>query len=256
MDLGFVGAFGGMIGTPDDNLFRTCNAAYMHGIIEHYLMDADDLDEGVKYVEENICQNLTQEPSMMAVNNKWECEHGIGHGVVQHIRAKNDRATLVDALAMCNSTAAGTSNCQNGIWMDHFASTRLTTQLEPEYLHICSEANPSGRGSSSTCEVYAGTEYILHYPRDYAGAIKFCEVGLPKQPSFCINGIGAQAVKENIHDFTIGEAACLTAKTSIDRRSCFSFGMAYYNTATGEHKIPAAMCQNLTVYKSMCMSRT
>jgi hypothetical protein len=38
MELGFDEAWGGMVGTPDVPLLRICSAAYMHGIIENYLV--------------------------------------------------------------------------------------------------------------------------------------------------------------------------------------------------------------------------
>jgi len=248
-DLGVEGAFGSLIGTPDDNVFRTCNAAYMHGVIEHFLVESADLKEGVGFIDSNLCQKLMKSGTLPS--NKWECQHGIGHGVVQHYRKQNNRQTLVDALATCSTTTVNTENCQNGIWMDYFSNTQLTAQLEPSSLQVC-----NNMAASWACQIYSPTEYILHHPRDYAGAIKFCQAGLPSKPGTCIDGVGGQAAKENMHDFSFVEAACLNAQNPKHQVSCFTHGLSYYTTSSGDLKIPASLCENLTVYKNKCMAKT
>lgn len=247
-DLGVEGAFGNMVGTPDDKVFRTCNAAYMHGVIEQFLVDAVDLKKDADYIDTNLCQNFTKSG---VPSNKWECQHGIGHGVIQHYRKKKNRETLVDALATCEKTTTDTSNCQNGIWMDHFAATQLTAQLDPSLLQLCTTLP-----STWACQVYAPTEYILHHPRDYAGAIKYCEEGLASNSDSCIDGVGAQSAKENMHDFLFVEAACLNTQIARQQKSCFGSGLLYYTTASGDLKIPASLCENLTVFKKQCMAMT
>jgi hypothetical protein len=48
-------AWGGMVGTSDAPLLRICNAAYMHGIIEHYLAASENLMDDVTMITDNIC---------------------------------------------------------------------------------------------------------------------------------------------------------------------------------------------------------
>jgi hypothetical protein len=252
-DLGFEAAFGGLPGTDDDAILRTCNAAYMHGIIEHYLAAEENLSDSVTFVETTLCNKLMPPKGNLA-SNKWECEHGIGHGIVQHVRAQKEKETLVDALTYCKNTNVDTETCQNGIWMDYFASTRMTnTMLEPESLKICSDFSAVSIDTWD-CLIYAPTEYLLHNPRDYVGAIQFCRDGL-KDPTICIKGVGSQAGKENMLNFLPVEKACLSAGDSL-QKVCFIEALNYYRMSSGLNHIPASLCHNLDYFKDQCLNYT
>lgn len=252
-NLGFEAAFGSLPGTDDDAILRTCNAAYMHGIIEHYLAAEKNLSNSVILVEKTLCNKLTPPKGMLA-SNKWECEHGIGHGIVQHVRAQKDKETLVDALTYCKNTSVDTETCQNGVWMDHFASTRMTnTMLEPESLKICNDFSGASIDSWD-CLIYAPTEYLLHNPRDYAGAIQFCRDGL-QDPTVCVQGVGSQAGKENMLNFMPVETACLSAGDNL-QNLCVIAALDYYKMSTGLNQIPKSLCHNLDYFKSLCLGRT
>lgn len=252
-NLGFEAAFGNLPGTDDDAILRTCNAAYMHGIIEHYLAEEENLSNSVIFVEANLCNKLTPPKGILA-SNKWECEHGIGHGVVQHVRAKKDKETLVDALTYCKNTTVDTETCQNGVWMDHFASTRMTnTMLEPESLKICNDFSAESIDAWD-CLIYAPTEYLLHNPRDYAGAIQFCHDGL-QDPTSCVQGVGSQAGKENMLNFMPVETACLSTGDYL-QNLCFIAALDYYKMSSGLNQIPTSLCRNLHHFKNLCLGRT
>lgn len=252
--LGFPGAFGTIPGTKDDSILRTCNAAFMHGVIEHYLAANDNLPDAVASVKSKLCDKLTRPKSGASVSNGWECHHGIGHGIVQHVRSQKEKETISDALTYCMNTTADTEVCQNGVWMDYFASTRLTDMIEPESLKVCEEFS-SETLVDFDCYVYAPTAYLLHNPRDYVGAIRFCIAGL-KNPDTCILGAGSQAAKENMMDYLPVETACLSAPTTNLAERCFSSALDYHTMSTGSRKIPAFLCDNLTHFKDMCLDRT
>ena len=251
---GFPGAFGSVPGTEVDTVFRTCNAAFMHGVIEHYLAAQDNLPDAVATVETELCNKLTPpKPGSMA-SNRWECHHGIGHGIVQHVRAQKEKETLSDALTYCVNTTADTEVCQNGVWMDYFASTRMTDMLEPDSLRIC-ETFAEETVAGFDCYIYAPTAYLLHNPRDYVGAIQFCIAGLAN-PDTCISGVGSQSAKENMMDFSPVETACLSAPTASLATSCFYSALGYYTMSTGSSKVPAFLCDNLSHFKDMCLNDT
>lgn len=251
---GFPGAFGSLPGTEDDVILRTCNAAFMHGVIEHYLVAQSNLPHAVHSVKTKLCDKLTPpQPGSMA-SNDWECHHGIGHGIVQHVRAQKEMEILFDALTYCVNTTTESEVCQNGVWMDYFASTRMTDMMEPQALQVC-EKFSSETIVDFDCYIYAPTAYLLHNPRDYVGAIQFCIAGLNRSQT-CVMGVGTQAAKENMMDFAPVETACLSAPTTSLAKQCFSFALSYYTMSTGSSTIPAFICDDLKHFRSMCLDMT
>jgi hypothetical protein len=247
MELGFDAAWGGMVETPDAPLLRICNAAYMHGIIEHYLAASENLVEDVAMITNNICKNLTH-----VKDGVWECHHGVGHGIIQHYRNIKEQETLTQAIEACGNTRFP-KDCENGLWMDHFASTKVSGMLEPSSLHVCSLS----KADLWACGTYSPTEYLLHYPRDYTGAVQFCLEGFSNDSGFsnrCVKGVGMQAAKENIHDYWPVEEAGLTVPENL-QWGYFKEAIHYYSMATGS-TIPASMCENLVVFKDQCMRGT
>jgi hypothetical protein len=247
MELGFDQAWGGMLGTPDAPLLRTCNAAYMHGIIEHYLAVSENLVDDVAMITSTICKGLT-----MVKKGVWECHHGVGHGIIQHFRSIKEKETLQQAIEACGNTAFA-KDCENGLWMDHYASTKVSGMLEPSSLNVCLLA----KADLWACANYAPTEYLLHYPRAYSGAVQFCLAGFSYDSRFsdnCVRGIGNQAAKENLHDYWPVEEAGLTVPEHL-QKGFFHEAIKYYSMSTGS-KIPPSMCENLVVFKDQCMAGT
>jgi hypothetical protein len=244
-ELGFDAAWGGMVGTDDAPLLRICNAAYMHGIIEHYLLDSENLMDDVTMITDSICKELTN-----VDHGGWECHHGIGHGIIQHFRSIKDKETLTEAIDACKMTAFA-ADCENGLWMDHFASTRVSGMLEPSSLEVCSLA----QSDSWACGIYSPTEFLLHYPRAYKEAVQFCQTGFANDTHHehvCINGVGMQAAKENLHDYLPVEEACLTVPKGL-QWAFFHEAIHYYTMSTGQSKIPPSLCENLVVFKDQCI---
>jgi len=178
-------------------------------------------------------------------------QDGIGHGVIQNYRRSKQLETLQSAIQACKKTTFA-QTCENGLWMDHFASTRVSGMLEPESLLVC----PQLATFSFSCTIYAPTEYLLHYPRAYEQAVVFCNTGLANYTSLaniCVGGVGMQAAKENMQDFAPVERACLSAPNEQQQRECFAQGLYYYTMTTGKSTIPTSVCEHLTTYKPLCL---
>merc|ERR1719444_680945 len=102
----------------------TCNAAYLHGIIELFLYHAGlegNLQAAVNFISSKICGRLGHD-----FRPPWECRHGVGHGIAQFQRHAATRAALDAALNTAASAVAKKGDAWNGIWMDHFASTTVS----------------------------------------------------------------------------------------------------------------------------------
>jgi hypothetical protein len=252
VNLGFHASLEGMIGNKDARILRTCNAAYMHGIIEQYIEKQNNLLDAASFIQTNLCDTFPNPYDQTVASNKAECEHGIGHGIFHHIRTQHDSQTILEALSTCGNATTDTRSCQNGVWMDYFASTRISTiTLKPESLHICDSLSYN-TVNTWDCLIYAPTEYLLHNPGDYAGAIQFCSAGLD-HPETCILGVGSQAGKENMLDLSIVENACLSANTPYQDR-CFKSALEYYAMSTGIHSIPPSLFKNLIYFRRVCLN--
>lgn len=184
---GFVDAFDGLPGTDDDKLLHTCNAAYMHGIIEHYLLNSTQLLQDAAFVDRSICKILNDGVEHGIITTlPWECRHGIGHGILQHLQEQADFDTLKQSLQACASSCAyvtGASaqycmkyanQCQNGVWMDYFTtSVKLTAPMvDPSMTQICTSV--PGNMDPNDCTFYAPTAFLLHNPQQYTAAIDWC----------------------------------------------------------------------------------
>eukprot|EP00804_Cyclotella_cryptica_P020623 CCRYP_003450-RA/>CCRYP_003450-RA protein AED:0.37 eAED:0.37 QI:32/1/1/1/1/1/2/276/516 len=129
-------AFDSMIGTDDAKLLRVCNAAYLHGVIKFHLRDVHDVDDLIREAAEiqaNVCSQLTN------VNlGTWECQHGIGHGIIQRLRMDGEQSIVKLGIEACEKAfpSGGSSTCENGLWMDHFAVSGNVLGMETRMMAI------------------------------------------------------------------------------------------------------------------------
>ena len=283
-------AYDGMVGTDDAHLLRLCNAAYLHGVIEFHLRDVppDNLASAALEIESNVCVNLAN------VNfGTWECHHGIGHGIIQRHRMEAEKDVIQKSVISCEEVfgaSGGATDCENGVWMDHFAVSGNILSMETKMmamdvvanelkgaLSVLAESQNGIEGAATQlpplpptlqichlgshadidCFTYAATEYLLVHPRDYLGAIRYCtDPSANIQPSearLCVAGAASQCAKENMHDFSTLEEVCRTLNDENEGVQCFQNGLNYFRMST-EHKSPsdAGLCDNLTRYQVNC----
>jgi hypothetical protein len=250
--LGFDAAVN-LVMEEDPNLMRMCNAAYLHGTIENFLREKhpktnDFLQANIAYVKETVCDKLDSVPL-----GQWECLHGIGHGILQHIRHQKLMESLQTSIKECH----GDVTCENGIWMDHFASTSISSELDPvEAMQVCDLATERGR---TVCLAYAPTEFLLHYPGKYKEAMTYCSTLREKSNTLvdvftCVGGVGWQTAKEHMDDFPEIERICQSAPIdAMFKDECFDNALTYYKTATASDTVPARLCEDLDHFKDKCM---
>jgi len=147
--------------------------------------------------------------------------------------------------------------------MDHFASTPVAADIDTTlFMNVCDLASPSG---VITCYVYAPTEYLLHFPQDYHGAIRACEKHLlPSKDSnnnkklvACTSGVGIQAVIEHLGDFELLQTICLYTSTTEQQNNCFERAMQLQIMQTNEDFSKSEKCDTLsetsnTQFKTIC----
>ena len=256
-EFGVESAFAGILGTNNDILLRLCNGAYLHGVIETHLKEVDDPVEAALELDKNVCVPLHGVPKGM-----WECQHSIGHGFIQKIRNERDQQTIVDAIHICRRNKGFdiqlTMSCENGVWMNCFAASRF----EGAFSFDMSSSSPSLELCVNSdidafvpgdCALYAATEYLLHQPKDYEGAIQWCLADDNYLQKYCVEGVGMQTAKENLRDYQILEKACLTAPKSY-QPDCIKEGFMYQSFSTGESKMPQDLCNQVPHFMDDCLA--
>jgi len=232
------------------DLLMTCNAAYLHGIIELFLFQAGiagHLQVAVKFVTAKICSRMGRE-----FRPPWECRHGVGHGIAQFHRHNATRRALDEALSTASSSVTTSSgHAWNGIWMDHFASTTVSGHDADDpvaVLSVCSDPKLGARRGRGDCLLYSATAFLLHRPRAYVAALEWCYDGCAPMgsscESSCVHGVGMQTFKENLDNMRLVGRVCGKAKTQGLRQGCVSGAKGYYSFATG-HTLPAQFCRQI-----------
>jgi hypothetical protein len=61
------------------------------------------------------------------------------------------------------------------------------------------------------CYLYAPVHYLSFHKNDYVGALSWCNTAEKEYVGSCINGLGSQAMKENINNPLFVEDVCNTA---------------------------------------------
>eukprot|EP00928_Gymnodinium_smaydae_P028671 TRINITY_DN21813_c0_g1_i1.p1 TRINITY_DN21813_c0_g1~~TRINITY_DN21813_c0_g1_i1.p1 ORF type:complete len:497 (+),score=30.36 TRINITY_DN21813_c0_g1_i1:192-1682(+) len=239
------------------DLLMTCNAAYLHGTVEHFLHKAglaDQLSHAVRFVKSYICSRFR---SGGEIRPLWECEHGVGHGILQYQRYIGTRLALDKALR----EAGAASTLWNGIWMDHFASTTVSGSDADDpvlVMSVCSDPELGAKHGSADCFYYAPTAFLLHRPRAYVAAFRWCDDGCAVAGSSCYGpcseGIGSQTLKENLDNMRLVGQVCAKASSIRLQSLCISGANTYYQFATGE-SMPLRYCNQIEhpALKSTCI---
>ena len=177
-----------------------CNSGYLHGIIEtHFSKSAD-----VFTAMQTVCN-----PYPLGKYLSWQCYHGVGHGIMYY--TSND---LPKSLGLCekyeNSFARAT--CANGVFMENFnTDQKLHTSIFLKESDPCQGQAPHHKGA---CYLYAPTYYLSLHKNDYVGALKWCGDAELLYRSTCAQGIGSQAIKENINNPKSVEEICMSNKSA------------------------------------------
>ena len=226
--------------------------------------------------------------------------HGIGHGIIQRYRSESQIDIIKKSMQTCKEMSAidgGLSNlvkeCENGMWMDHFATSGNILAMESQFMAIDAVEDElkavllhlDDSHSSETiesrfqtplpselqvcalastdfdCFMYAASEYLLVNPRDYNGAFQYCQnvesSGITADQSLiCINGAAQQCAKENMDDFTVVEKFCQGLNNEMDGKICFRYALNYFSMSTGDSNLGSELCNSLSHYKTVCQQWT
>lgn len=208
-----------------------CNSGYIHGVIESYLLESKDVFTSMK----TMC-NAYKLGSFIS----WECYHGAGHGVMYYTNNNLPRA-----LQMCSQYSASfaRSSCINGVFMENFntdGDEHHSYFLKTDNLfYPCNEEDSKYK---SDCYLYAPIHYLNYHKNDYLGALEWCKNAEQDYVSICIQGVGSQAIKENIHNPKNVEEICNRAS---DATSCIAGMVGLYINHYGALDPAKNLCDEL-----------
>ena len=302
----YEGAYDGLLDS-DPQLLRLCNAAFLHGVLEYHLrsVSIDKLVDEANEINKNVCTKMfhvdmgawechhgighgiiqrfrMDAPTMVIAQSmnvckqtslNGECENGLwmDHFAVSgNIRAMDNRLMAADVVETELQNAIAEKDDTDDLVqtekdVDMDLSAVNIDGLEPETLQIC---NMASFGNSYDCMIYAATEYLLVKPRDYSGAMHYCNdisanIGR-SQHQTCVNGVAVQCAKENMLDYSVVEKLC-EGRTARDdehpddskdgKDTCFQQALEYFRMSSGNapgyHE--KDLCNNLTTFKQQCL---
>ena len=168
-----------------------CGSGYVHGVVESYLAEIDDLEA----VLLSLC------PADAA-----KCFHGIGHGLMD--RSKND---IPGSLALCSRFPERFQKvqCAEGVFMENFdADQKSHSSLflkKDDPFFPCRGQETMYEG---VCAFYAPRYYLRLHPQAYDDALLWCDTLPGTSPDACVKGVGAVATKQHINEPLFVESLC------------------------------------------------
>ncbi len=223
------GTFGKAMGYQDE----ICNSGYLHGIIESGFLQSADIKKTIR----DVCADYTSGTYLA-----WECYHGVGHGAMYY--TGND---LPESLRLCETYTDGFArgSCVNGVYMENFNTDEVlhpSRFLDPSDPLLPCPFEP--QHYKADCYLYAPVYYLTLHKNDYAGALAWCDLAEVNFRLSCVQGVGAQTMKENILDPHFTERICMSGGEE-KKNSCISGMVGLFINHHGALRPALDMCATL-----------
>lgn len=215
-----------------------CDSGYIHGVLESYLGSGVDIQQALQ----------TACTTTMSTFDRWQCYHGLGHGVMIASLENIPRS-----LSLCNTLPAAFEQnaCMNGVYMQHFVVTSdegVTPKSNPTSLNDCASQPAAEQGA---CYSYAPSAYLTVYSGQYKNAIQWCS-GAKRYVAACYEGIGSQAMKDNSTNVNAVTSIC-TSGSSLFVNNCISGAVGMDIYFLGSVSKAESLCQNqFKAYQKIC----
>lgn len=220
---------------------EVCNSGYMHGVIESYFVNANNMIAAIK----TVC-------SSYRIGNfaSWECYHGVGHGIM-YFNGNNVPLALLDC-GVYTSTFSW-SACVNGVFMENFNTDQ---KIHPSnYLNATNPFYPCDKENDKykpDCYFYAPIYYLEIHKNAYTPALQWCLTAESQYQNDCTAGVGSQAMKENINDPKLVEQLCGEV-TDQQKKVCIAGMVGLYINNFGSLAPAQKLCNQLEAdNKAIC----
>ena len=231
----------GYLGNVTDAIELTdptaCGGATIHGIVENYL-DSQVLLYNVDpaQVDLSICPDSLKSPTI----NRWECIHGLGHGLANIYGYDISNATRV-----CQSFEDWEQiTCAKGLFMENvnrFIQFEDTDFDKNNLTYPCNKINDTMAGP---CYHYQ-TRFINYVLKDPEKTIDFCKSVEDKFSKYCFRGIGNLYASLVVSDINKIDLLCNTKNIPYEKLTYCYQGVAM--TFADNRSIPEALivCQSI-----------
>lgn len=193
-----------------------CNSGYVHGLIEANFKSSTSVQEALAL----SCTDFSEENF-----TNWQCFHGLGHGIMQ-----TNGKDHVQSISTCRSlqTSFAINSCINGVFMEEFIVISHSGRHEPGVsVASLTDCNQQENNVKTHCYAYAPTAYLQLRPNKFHEAITWCETAKNTYVTFCVSGVGSQAMKENITDPSIAAVFCKGLKRK-HQEACVTGAISIY----------------------------
>jgi len=201
-----------------------CNSGYLHGLFEAYF---DSGDDNILAEFSNIC---TEYALGRRTFDLWQCNHGIGHGLMYYTDGDLDQS-----LAFCaeRMEGSGIQECQNGVYMEFFNSEILPNELFllsfDDPFKVCRETSLA----KADCYFYLPTYVSQTQGVAFSDIFEICKKSEWGYKDVCIKGVGAEAMKRNTSAPNEVFALCTHAGSRGDQKKCVSAAVSMYINQSG-----------------------
>lgn len=220
-----------------------CNSGYLHGVFEAYFETVDDPLSEVG----NLCDSINQTKSKF---EKWQCNHGIGHGIMYLTGGDLD-----ESLQLCADYLDGENieSCQNGVYMEVFNAEILAKETQfvdhNQPFKTCADRNIL----PSTCYLYAPTYFSQTLNMDFAQIMQECNQIDPKHIEICKYGVGTEAIKRNMNNPEVVFELCKTAGSKSHQEACARGVVSMYTNQKPDLAEGSKLCETApSEFQSAC----
>ncbi len=219
-----------------------CNSGYGHGLFEEYFSHTKNPLENFS----NICEN-----SFKRKFDKWQCYHGIGHGLMYFTGGDLDESLNLCINSFANKTYK--NYCTNGVYMEIF-----NTQILAKEINFIDKNNPSkiceGRSiDKNSCYLYLPTYYNQILKIKFSDIFDECKNVDSNYVNICIFGISSEALKRNMNNINDVFTLCKNSLNFFQTQSCVRGMVSMYVNQNASIEKGEELCNSLPfLYKFQC----
>jgi len=224
---------------------QMCGGGIFHGIFQNYLALENFHNQTPEQIDIDLCPKDENPYSIF----RWQCLHGIGHGLT--VLYDYD---VVSAVQRCDEFATGFEqiSCSKGVFMENVGQFFEYKQGNFDESDIYYPCNKTEIKYAPSCYHYQSSMILLKNEFDVEKSFEDCKRIIPEEISdYCIHGIGrqlsdqmrgsvarAQILCQADEQIKENTSMCLRGMvmTLINRNSDMSKGFEFCNIIDNDYK--------------------
>ena len=196
---------------------QLCGGSIFHGVIQNYLMTLEFAGTAPDSVD--ISQICNQTPENYYSIERWQCLHGIGHGL-----ANLYNFDILSAIKRCDEFDPGWEqiSCSKGIFMQNVVKQFETNGGDFDENDKFYPCNQVAQKSMAQCLHYHATYLLLENDGRLKPTFDYCDQIIPKEiVKYCYYGVGRQVSANIDGDIQNAILFCTLGSNSEYHSYCF-----------------------------------